>query len=543
MMRKVALGLALLAWLAGCGNGAEDGSSPDVAQPPADVAQPPADVAQPPADVSDSEPADGLYADVAQPPADVSDSEPEDVAQPPADIVAPPDLEVTLLGPDSWQRGPVVFPWDVDFGAYPLSCVVRFEFSADGAPFKPAAALTGYGDALAADGAGPFRFVWDSMADLQKDSPMVVVRMTVSREGEDVGSAVTDPFPLRNDPAMDRTLLITSSINGNDKVRPLRFSSVGGLSFDGTLFTVGEAPGKAVFSPNGKAAVVLCQGTKTLEWFTVTEDGVVAPALVLSVPDHNFEGALFDRDGASVLLVDLNSTATAGIHRLEVDPWTGLPEPATVPLFLSKHHVAQAAALLPDNEGYVVVSGKAVGEMYAQLQALTPEGDIVDTLTVGPEGSFARDVAVSPQGDTVALTYYNLFGEGDRVVTFLRHDDGTLEEVGSVAANDPDSVAFVSDGLSFVVSEAYGNKVRLLGIGGGIALSELASVKLGFAETIATPAWGPDVDTFFVTSVSASTGESGVGRVSVSGSSLVLEEVLSLGGGNDVIPDGLGIQP
>jgi hypothetical protein len=232
------------------------------------------------------------------------------------------------------------------------------------------------------------------------------------------------------------------------------------------------------------------------------------------------------------------------VYALDLDPTTSQPLPGGKMHFLSYHYVAGDIALLPNNWGYAVIaSSKQDPKGALVLQSWTIDGQQAGELFFAPDGSTAVGVAASPDGG-IAAVYSNLFGEGDKAVFAQVSNGGDLQMLGEVELNDPDDIEFAGvDSQHVVVSEAYGNKVTLLDTLGHTGLQKVQSVSLGLATSIASPVYGPDSDYFMVASVSAGTGESGIGLVWFDGSSISLEETFSFGNGNDVIPSAVAIQP
>ena len=450
----------------------------------------------------------------------------------------PTEGKLTVVGPEQWQRGPVTLLITLDGEG---TFTGEVEFAVGQSSLKPATPMTGFTDDLGSITSGEWRFVWDSMADVEEDVDEVSMVVTATSGAAEL-TAEAGPFPLRNDPARDRIALITSSINGNNKVRRLVFSHDSGFSFDGNVIEVGASPVDVAFHPGGLSAVTIDQGADALTFFAVADDGAVSNAATLAGLAHNFERALYAHDGSGLYLLDYNSTPGAGVFYLELDPHTGIPDATAGPELLSEHKSAQAMDLFPNNGGYAVLRG-IMGLEGMVLSLHSPDGTTLVEQEFGPDGSLPRSVAISHYGDLILTAHANLFGEIEAVTLFTWYPDGAIEKMGHVEVVDPEEVMFASDGMSAVVSEAWDNKVTLVQVGGGIALSKKNSVKVDLATRIATPRWGPDADRFFVATVSATTGESGLAAVSYAANSIKLEETFSLGGGNDVIPGAVDIQP
>jgi len=472
---------------------------------------------------------------------------PDDLTSPddiPAEEAVEPDeksskADLALLGPAQWQRGPVTLMLVLDPGTEgPFDCSV--EYSMNGNGWTPATSMAGFGDDLVGVPGGTRRFVWDSMADTEDESD-AVLRSTCTAQ-DTVLLAESAGFPLRNAPGRDRVVLITSAINGNNKVRRLDFAHGEGLSYDGKVYEVGSAPVDVAFHPGGVSAATLNQEAETITFFAVAEQGDAEMATTISSTGLNFEKARFAHDGSGLYLLNYDSTPKAGMYRLELDPHSGLPAGGASPVLLSPHFTGQAFDLLPANGGYAVLAG-IQGLEGLELELRTAEGATLADLEFAPEGSLARALAVSPYGDLILTAHANLFGETEAVVLFTLDDNFQVELMGQVEVVDPDDLEFAGDGISAVVSEAWENRATLVRVGGGIALSDLGSVKVDLATSIASPAVGPDAGRFFVATVSATTGESGLTEIFVDGNTLVKEEFFSLGNGNDVIPRAVAIQP
>ena len=449
-----------------------------------------------------------------------------------------PGGSLSVAAPTQWQRGPVTLLVTLDGEG---TFAGEVEFAVGQSALQAATPMTGFSDDLNAMTAGTWRFVWNSMVDVGEDVDEVSVVVTAT-SGDMVLHAEAAPFPLRNDPARDRIALITSSINGNNKVRRLVFSHGAGFSFDGNVIEVGESPVDVAFHPGGISAVTLDQGSDSMTFFAIGDDGSAVISGAVSADGHNLERARFALDGSGLYLMDYNSIPGAGLFLLELDPHTGLPGPGAGLQMLSEHKGAQAFDLFPNNGGYAVLSTvPGLGGLVLSLHG--SDGTLIVKQEFGPEGSLPRSVAISHYGDILLTAHGNLFGEIEAVTLFTYYPDGALEQMGQVEVADPEEVEFAADGMSAVVSEAWDNKVTLVQVGGGIALSKKNSVKVDLATRIASPRWGPDADRFFVATVSATTGESGLAVVSYAGNSISLDETFSLGGGNDVIPGSVDVQP
>ena len=540
-MRSWIIGLVFLTVVAtGCGNGSSEPDdltfSPDIRTIQDIFAELGIE------DVStlaDADPGpDGQIVEVAEDSVPAIDLTADDLSVMP-EVVTQTNLKA--VGPDSWQRGPVTVILEVDMGMTGDGFSMEFEWG-DGDEFAAATALVGFGDDLSSVGNGEFRFVWDSMADVQVDLDSVRLRARLFHNGDQFDQLDIGPFVLLNDPARERSVLITSSINGNNKVRHLRFANGKGLSYDDEVYEVGESPVAVAFGPGGKTAVTVDQGGKSLTFFSFAENGDLELADKVAADGVNIEVARFSGDGSLLYVLSHDSTPAAGMYRLLLDPHSGLPVAGAELEFISPHFGSGDFDLLPHNQGYVVLAG-ILGLEGLKLEIRDSTGAEISTTQFGPEGSLSTAVAVSPWGDAVLVSYANLFGAGEAVQLFHIVDPSEPEDMGSVEVVDPDDIVFAPDGISAVVSEAWKNRVTLVKLGGGIALSKLNSVKLDLATVIATPTWGPDGNTFLVCTVSASTGESGLGVVTLDGNAIALESLFSLGGGNDVIPGAVGMSP
>lgn len=468
--------------------------------------------------------------------------EPTDGVEDEADFVGTP-VDLSVVPFETWQRAPVNVIFDCEMGSDQEPASVSVKFSTNGTDFYLATPLLPYSkpDSLIGLTSGSHRFVWDSMADVQTDTD-AWVQVTLLLATNQSISVIEGPFSLQNRQNRDRVLLATSSINGNSDLRAMRFSHQDGLSWDGVTHEVGVSPVRVFFDVPGRRAVTLNDANQTLTFVFVDEDGAVTVEETIELGINANDG-FYSEDGSMLYLLVYNSQPEAGTYAWEVNPHTGRPLPGTQPEMIAFHYVAQDMAPLPNNQGYATVEGSQndpKGDMFVSLVGF--DGSIRSQAYFAPEGSIPMGIALSPNGDHLTVIYYNFYGDGDAAVGF-RVEDGQLVLVNSVALTDPDDLEYSSDGQTVVVSEAQGNKVTALTVGGNGELSKEGSFGLGLATSLASTRWGPDQDLFFVATVSASTGESGMGLFRVEGGALKSEGTFAMGVDIDLIPQDVAIQP
>ena len=468
--------------------------------------------------------------------------EPTDVVEDELDFVGTP-VTLSVVPFETWQRAPVNVLFDCDMGSTQEPAVATVKYSTNGSDFYLATPLLPYSkpDSLTDLTSGSHRFVWDSMVDVQTDTD-AWVQVTLLLATNQTISTIEGPFSLRNRQNRDRVLLVTSSINGNSDLRAVRFSHQDGLSWDGVTHEVGVSPVRVFFDVPGRRAVTLNDANQTLTFVFVDEDGTVTVEETIEL-GINAKDGFYSEDGSMLYLLVYNSQPDAGTYAWEVNPHTGLPLPGTAPQKIAFHYVAPDMVPLPNNEGYATVEGSQKdprGAMFVSLVGF--DGSVGSQVYFASEGSIPMGIALSPDGDHLTVIYYNFFGEGDAAVAF-RLEDGQLVLVNSVALTDPDDLEYSSDGQTVVVSEAQGNKVTALNLSATGELSKEGSFGLGLATSLASTRWGPDQDLFFVATVSASTGGSGVGLFRVEGGTLQSEGAFEMGVDSDLIPHDVAIQP
>jgi hypothetical protein len=459
--------------------------------------------------------------------------------------VGGPTIVVAPL--EGWQRGPVSVRFALADAALPALVTVSFRPAAGGA-WQPAAALTGYGDPLDVTTEGERRFVWDSFADAWTDAP-VELRLTVEDAAGGTGEALVGPLDLRNDPDRPRVVLLTSAINGNDKLRRLRWHHGDGLSWDGNVTQVGRRPNRAVFGPGGRAAAVLedendAQGITFLGF---TADGGESRRVRLATPTVNPADAVYAGDAAALYVVSFDSTADAGVYRIDTDPANGLPAAGARPVRIYERTVAGELALRPDGEGLLVYGGTMMDERGdLRLDVIRLDGTVVDRVYFGGNefGFLAAGLALSPDGRWALAGGHSLFADEDQVALFAVGGDGHLEERDTAPVSDPADIAFHESSQVALLSEAEAGNVLPLVITPDGRLDPGARLRVSLAEQMAHTEEGADRDRVLVTSVSASTGVSSVVVVRLDETGVATREsALDLGGGIDVLPAALAIQP
>lgn len=466
--------------------------------------------------------------------ADPNEDTKEDTGQPPF------HFEIQYDGDQ--HRGPVVLRFGSE-GTDPSKTVVSAEWSFDGDdPWKPCTPLEGFQDAD--------KYVWDSMADLQEDVSSIMLRLDMATDVGEHGFGDTEKFTIYNDPARIRQVLMTHDINGDDRVRQLTWTTgvgLGGVGDDlaGIVHTVGASPRRVAFSPNGKLAALVEEGSEhirilQLDLETGSVSGEVSvPATGLYPVDVEFGG-----DGGDLYVVHSNPNPEGGVYRVPIRTAQGRAL-ADLPL-TQIHSQFQAGDLeiLPDGRGLALLAADPTGNLDGiHLAILSRDGAVVGEVGIGPEGSTSRSVAASPDGQWLLVTYSNFFGAGDRVVLVSLDGAGVPLVLNDVAVGDPEEVAWTGDSLTALVTEAMDDEITGLALDGG-ALVKGTSFTLGLAERVAHTAWGPDRDTFLVTTVSANTGQSGLAVVTVGEGGVVTNTgTYELGTGNDKIPGDVAVQP
>ena len=525
--------ILLLLPAAGCGNGADgpgDGTQEDPASDFPDI--------DGHTDPVDDDEEDGAEPDVADMPVETSDDSPAE------------GIELIVEGPDHWQRGPITLHYDIVCDGC-ADLTVTIDFSTEGSTFQPATPLEAYGDGLESLPAGTHVFVWGSFADIEADEESVLVRFVATGGDESSPPAVAEPMQVMNRPDRPRPVLMTSSINDNDKVRLLAWDHTDGLSFDDEIYTLDLSPKRAVFEPGGKAAVVFGPDDETLVFFDFSADGSVGERAVLATPGSSFNNAEFSGDTSVLYLLNYNPTDFGGgLYALQCDPWTGLPVEGETPVMLYPLFSAANFALVPENRGFVALGGSEGDERGAlRLQSVSPDGELLDEVYFGSDGSLGEALAVSPDGQWVLAAFMNLFGEDGAVILFGLGEDGGILEAGDpdrVAMTWPGDIAFHAYSTAALVTQISPDRVISLAIGEGGTLVQVSSLPLGAAERIAHPIVGPDRHEYFVTTVHPSSSElgSGIGIFSLSSDgSATHRDTFYLGAGIDKIPSDVAIQP
>ena len=477
---------------------------------------------------------------------------------PPPDGAIPTDTAaggaaISGSADDSAQRGPVVVRYDVQLdiaASYVVSASWRLQ---EGEPFLPCTPLKGYGElesgAVAVEGHG--RYVWDSMADLQEDVGSVEFQLEVLASDGAAGIGPVEPFSLYNDPTRVRQVLLTHDINGDNRVRQLTWThgvGLGGVGGDpaGLIHTIGPTPRRVAFSPNGIGAVIIEEGNGTLRFLQFDhEDGSVGGNFAELIPDLYPVDVEYSGDGAELYIVHSSPNPDGGVYRVPLVTNGGGFLGFETPQQIHSQYVPGDLEVLPEGRGLALLAADPSGDMQGMhLVILSLDGEVLSETTVGPEGSIARNVAAAPDGQWLLATYFNLFAEGqDRVVLIGLDAAGQATIENDVEVGDPEEPAWTADSLTALVTEAMNDKVTGLAVDSG-NLIKANSFALGLASRVAHTTWGPDQDTFLVTTVSAGTGKSGLAVVTVEPDGTVTNTgTYELGNGIDKIPGDVAIQP
>jgi len=475
---------------------------------------------------------------------DTTDSLPDDT-----DISVPPDqltpAGLSVEGPLEWQRAQVTIFFDCQLPETQEPAELAVYYSPDGFSFVPATGADNMNPGSSVL-SGSHRFVWDSMADVTEDLDNVQVQVQLKLKGGEILASMTKPFALMNRLDRDRTLLVSHYLGETNTVRPLRFQHGVGLSTHGPLLTVGEKPVRILMDDAGKVAVVFNDGDPSLDFLAMSKTGEVVSLGNRSF-GLSFSDGFYTPDGSGLYLLNYNSQPGAGVYRLDTHPHTRLPVDAAEPVLIFEHYVASRIASLPGDLGYATVSSTLDdprGDLVFQLVSL--DGELLGEHHFSPEGSLARGLAVTAhEGGMLALvSYFNLFGEPAQVVLFHIDESFQISLAQALGVSDPEDVLFTSDGWHAVVSEGEGNRVAGLKITPEpLGVQVIDRVVLGLALTMGSCRYGPDADRFFVSTIGASSGESGLGIVTLQDGMLAKHPTHVLGTGFDVIPAGIAIQP
>jgi hypothetical protein len=474
---------------------------------------------------------------------ETADGVPEDTdASAPPDQLTPAGLSVA--GPLEWRAlVTIFFDCQLPQAQEPAELVVYF--SPDGSSFFEATAASDLSSGSSVF-SGSHRFVWDSMADVTEDLDAVRIQVQLRLKGGETLASMTKPFPLMNRLDRDRTLLVSHYLDQSNTVRPLRFQHAGGLVPDGPLLTVGTKPVRIVMDDAGKVAVVFNDGDQSLDFLAISKTGEVVSIGNRSF-GQNFADGFYTPDGSGLYLLNYNSQPGAGVYRLDTHAHTRSPEESAEPVLVFEHYVASRIVSLPDGSGYATVSSSKSDPRGSLIfQVVSFQGQLLAEQYFSPDGSLARGLAVTAYGGGMLalVSYFNLFGEPDQVVLFHIDEAFQITLVQSLAVSDPEDVLFTSDGWHAVVSEGEGNRVAGLKITPEpLGVQVIDRVVLGLALTMGSCRYGADADRFFVSTIGASTGESGLGVVTLQDGVLTKHSTYVLGTGIDVIPAGVAIQP
>jgi hypothetical protein len=486
-----------------------------------------------------------------------------------ADLVVPKDIgEISELvedGPDvgstdklsfagplaSQQRGPLVLDFVVEqmAGLKEYDVFVDWQ-SADG-EFNPCTALTGYSDdsLTGIKEIEQRRFVWDSMADIQADINDVRLRLRVFLSGTPV-ELFSGSFSLFNDPARVRQVLLTHAINGDNRVRQLSWTHDNGLGAvggdpAGEVHTIGTSPRRVTFSPNGRFAAIIEEGNETLRMMSFDLlTGTLLNSRVEDVPGMYPVDIEFAGDGARLFIVNSSPDADGGLYQVPFDAQEGGFVSGETPQQIHSQYVPGDLELLPDGRGLAMLAADPGGNMNGiYLLVMDLLGEVLGETGIGPEGSSSRNVTASPDGSRLLVTYSNLFGNGERVVLVNLDSTGHPTVAGDMEVEGPEEAVFASDSVTALVTEAMNNKVTGLSVSGPV-LTKGTSFKAGLAARVAHTRWGPDRDIFLITTVSSSTGQSGLAVAELgSGGQVTNLGTYEIGDGIDKIPGDVAVQP
>lgn len=473
------------------------------------------------------------------------------------DNVQEPDAEqdipagtssLDIKGPTSWQRGPVSVFADCVIAPAHVPATLSLNYSLDGEHFYPATRMEVPGEDPTDVSTGTVRLVWDSLADTQTDVDAAQLQVVLSLGGDGgVLAAMTGPFYLGNRLNRDRTVLVSHYFGAEGMVRPLLFSHDTGLSLHGNPMVVGPRPIRFVMDPSGKAAVLMDDEEYVLRFFRIHEDGSLESGPVLETGMYFVDG-FYTQDGGTLVLLNGNSTSDAGTWKLEVDPLTGLPEGEFDGSMIRSHYVANRVVALPGGRGYVTISGLTGEEALTALhmEIVSLDGELLGETLFGDDGSIATGIAARADGDgyLILSLYYNLFGYADSLVLFEVGSDFTIEQADRADVTDPEDVQFTSDGWHAVLSEVQGDRITGVELASNpLGLTVMNRFPMGLAMSMDSPELGPDADRFFVATVSASTGESGLGIVTLEDGVYEQHPTFILGTGSEHIPGAVAVQP
>lgn len=478
---------------------------------------------------------DGTVTD--QNPQDLADSQEEDTTQ-------PTEPSIQLSAPTTWQRGPVNFIVTV---AVPQGQAhVQIVWHKGDGIQKPIVPMEGFGDGIGPFQTGTYRIVWDSMASLQEDA-QITVQANLVQNDVLVANSTTGTFQLANKPDRDRAALVTNTINGStpegiNLVRPLVYSLTQGFQYDGTTLTPGKSPKVVTFHPAGMVAVTSDQDSDQITFYTFGADARFGQTQSVATPGRYFDDIAWSGDGVTLYLLDFNPTPEAGVYVMDLNPFTGLPQGAG-PVHLTHHYAGNKLDLLPGNAGYVVAAGIESNPGSGILLSLqNSQGDPTGSYQLNSDGSIPSVLSVSPDGTQMLFGYYNLFGEGDKVMLFQLPPEGDPDFIAELDVFDPADAEWAEDGSYIVLAEGQSDKVTILKIGGGLALSKGGSFKLGLPYDVYSMRWGSQADQFMVPTVSGSTGISGIRMLTVLDGAFVDKGMFEFGDGMEHLIYSAGIQ-
>jgi len=454
-------------------------------------------------------------------------------------------LGVEVESPSQWQRGPVVIDYEVTgSGKGTWSPVVVWkEPGKDPAPCTP---LAGYGEPLAPQkGDGKHRFVWDSMADAPgyHETAWIEVRI-IPDAGEQV-EATSEQLGLYNEPDAVRQVLVTSSINGNDKLRRYTWTHGQGMSPEKQLLKVEPYPVRVSMAPNGFVAALVREYAESVTLLHLNAtSGAVSVAGSIAMTDLYPVDVVFSGDGATLFVACASPNPEGGVYRVDMDPQTGLAVPGANPEQIHSQFQLQAFDLLPVGKGLVVLGPDPTANMAGlHLATIDLSGKLLDAYDLVNDGALPRSISVSPDGKLLLASWANLFGNGEGVALVGLSATGVMTYLDQVTAEDPEEAVFGGSGDRGIVSEAFGNKVTGLTVTPS-SLERANSVKMGLPTRLSRTTWGLDSNTFLVATISSQTGVSSIAAVAVGPTgSLTLDKLYGMGNGNDVIPQDVAIQP